>query len=77
MAWGGDNSNIVLLHPKLFVIQAMEGLAVEGAKVDILWAIQQGNQNGQQEKLIMQAAQVLKSGHTTGAKSVCMDEWAL
>ncbi|KAG5729073.1 hypothetical protein E4T56_gene3112 [Termitomyces sp. T112] len=66
----GDNSNIVLLHPELFAIQAMEGLAVEGAEVDILWDIQQGNWDGQQEELVVQAAHMLKLGHSTSAKVV-------
>ncbi|KAG5734824.1 hypothetical protein E4T56_gene631 [Termitomyces sp. T112] len=35
----GDNSNIVLLYPELFAIQAMESLVVDGAEVDILWDI--------------------------------------
>ncbi|KAG5728483.1 hypothetical protein E4T56_gene19562 [Termitomyces sp. T112] len=61
----GDNSNIVFLHPKLFTIQATEGLAVDGAEVDILWDIQQGNRDGQQEELVVQAAWTLKSGHAT------------
>ncbi|KAG5729256.1 hypothetical protein E4T56_gene8085 [Termitomyces sp. T112] len=74
---GEDNSKIMLLQPELFAIQAMEGLAVEGAEVDILWDIWQGNQDGQQEELIAQAAWVLKFGCTTSAKSVCADEWAL
>ncbi|KAG5727425.1 hypothetical protein E4T56_gene11906 [Termitomyces sp. T112] len=51
-----DNSNIVLLCSELFVIQAMEGLAVKGVEVDILWDIQWGNWNGQQEELVVQAA---------------------
>ncbi|KAG5718299.1 hypothetical protein E4T56_gene10856 [Termitomyces sp. T112] len=56
---GEDNSNIVLLCPNLFAIQAMEGLAIKGAEVDILWDIWQGNQDDQQEELVAQAAQVL------------------
>ncbi|KAG5726372.1 hypothetical protein E4T56_gene18941 [Termitomyces sp. T112] len=51
-----DNSNIVLLCPKLFAIQAMEGLAVEGVEVDILWDIWWGDWDGQQEGLVVQAA---------------------
>ncbi|KAG5717603.1 hypothetical protein E4T56_gene5439 [Termitomyces sp. T112] len=72
-----DNSNIVLLHPELFVIQAMEGLAVKEAEVDILWDMWWGNWDSQQEELVVHAAQMLKSGCTTGANSVHADEWAL
>ncbi|KAG5718188.1 hypothetical protein E4T56_gene18852 [Termitomyces sp. T112] len=32
----GDNSNIVLLRPKLFAIQAIEGLTIDKAEADIL-----------------------------------------
>ncbi|KAG5718565.1 hypothetical protein E4T56_gene16529 [Termitomyces sp. T112] len=70
----GDNSNIVLLHPKLFAIRAVEGLVVNGVEVDIFWDIQRGNWDGQQEELVVQAAQVLKLGHTTGVKMVCADK---
>ncbi|KAG5720918.1 hypothetical protein E4T56_gene402 [Termitomyces sp. T112] len=73
----GDNSNIVLLCPELFVIQAMEGLVVGGAEADILQDIQWGNRDGQQEELVVQATCMLKSGHATGVKAVCTDEWAL
>ncbi|KAG5725263.1 hypothetical protein E4T56_gene12725 [Termitomyces sp. T112] len=73
----GDNSNIVLLHPKLFAIQAMESLAISGAEVNILQDIWQGNWDGQQEELVVQATRTLKSGHTTGVKVVCTNEWAL
>ncbi|KAG5719156.1 hypothetical protein E4T56_gene11826 [Termitomyces sp. T112] len=72
-----NNSNIMLLCSELFTIQAMEGLAIRGAEVDILWSIQWGNQNGQQEELIMQAAWMLKLGHITSAKLVQRDKWAL
>jgi hypothetical protein len=37
-----DNSNIVLLPPKLFVIQALEGLEFTGPELDILQDICQG-----------------------------------
>ncbi|KAG5326827.1 hypothetical protein C0989_011307, partial [Termitomyces sp. Mn162] len=57
-----DNSNIVLHHPKLFAMQAMEGLAIKGAEVDILWYIWQGNWDSQQKELVAQAAQMLKLG---------------
>ncbi|KAG5730780.1 hypothetical protein E4T56_gene3486 [Termitomyces sp. T112] len=73
----GDNSNIMLFHPELFAIQAMESLAIDGAEADILWYIQQGNRDSQWEELVAQAAQMLKFGHTIGIKAVCTDEWAL
>ncbi|KAG5728113.1 hypothetical protein E4T56_gene19250 [Termitomyces sp. T112] len=63
----GDNSNIVLLHSELFAIQAMEGLAIKGAEVDILQDIWWGNQDGQQEELVAQAAQC-QVPLTTGAQ---------
>ncbi|KAG5732707.1 hypothetical protein E4T56_gene16829 [Termitomyces sp. T112] len=70
----GDNSNIVLLYPELFAIQAIKGIAVEGAEADIFQDIWWGNWDGQQEELVARAAQTLKLGHTTGAKAVCTDE---
>ncbi|KAG5719705.1 hypothetical protein E4T56_gene18485 [Termitomyces sp. T112] len=50
-----DNSNIVLLHFKLFAILAMEGLTINRAEVDILQNIQQSNKDSQQEDLVAQA----------------------
>ncbi|KAG5721938.1 hypothetical protein E4T56_gene18402 [Termitomyces sp. T112] len=44
---------------------------------DIFWDLITESIDGQQEELVIQAAQVLKSGHTTGAKLVYVDEWAL
>ncbi|KAG5729071.1 hypothetical protein E4T56_gene3114 [Termitomyces sp. T112] len=73
----GDNSNIMLLRPELFAIQAMEGLTVNGAEADILQNIQWDNRGGQQEELVAQAAWTLKLGHTIGVNVVCTDKWAL
>ena len=39
----GDNSNITLLTPKLFVVHALEGVEVAGAEVDILQDIRTGS----------------------------------
>ncbi|KAG5730375.1 hypothetical protein E4T56_gene11596 [Termitomyces sp. T112] len=61
MGWGGEDNS----------------LAIEGAEVDILQDIWQGNQDGKQEELVVQAAQVLKLGCTTSAKLVHVDKWAL
>ena len=33
--WAGNNDNIVLLKPKLFVIHALEGMAVQGDEANI------------------------------------------
>ncbi|KAG6883394.1 hypothetical protein C0993_006420 [Termitomyces sp. T159_Od127] len=74
---GDDNSNIVLLWPGLFAIQAMEGLAIQEAEVDILWDIWWRSQDGHHGDIVAQATMALKSESTTGAKSVLADEWAL
>jgi hypothetical protein len=56
----GDNKDITLLHPELFVICALEGLTVEGEEWDIIRDIRCRNRTGAQEDAVAAAAQALK-----------------
>jgi hypothetical protein len=60
----GDNKDITLLHPELFVIRALEGLTVEGEERDILQDIHCRNRTGVQEDAVAVAAQALKKSTT-------------
>jgi hypothetical protein len=64
----GDNKDITLLRPELFVICALEGLTVEGEEWDILRDIRHGNRTGAQEDAVAAAAQALKK--STAGKSL-------
>jgi hypothetical protein len=39
----GDNDNIILLAPELFVVYALAGIALEGVEQTLLCKIHQGN----------------------------------
>jgi len=54
-----NNEDVVLLRPELLVIQALEGVQLEGPKKDILREICQENQKGDQEELVAKAAREL------------------
>ena len=58
----GDNNNIILLRPELFVIWALEGLAIQGKEVSILADIWKGNQEGLHKDVVAKAAAMLKAG---------------
>jgi hypothetical protein len=64
----GDNKDITLLCPELFVICALEGLTVEGEEQDILRNIHHGNRTGAQEDAVAAVAQALKK--STAGKSL-------
>jgi len=53
-----DNSNVVLLTPKLFVVHALEGLQFTRLEQDILQDIQQGTKQLKEEP-VTRAAQEL------------------
>jgi len=55
-----DNEDIVLLRPELIVVQALEGLYLEGLERDMLREIRQGNQKGDQEKPVARAVRELR-----------------
>ena len=58
-AGADDNSNVVLLTPKLFAVHALEGLQFTGPEQDILRDIQQGTKQPKEEP-IARAAQELQ-----------------
>jgi len=58
-----DNSDVVLLTLKLFVVRALEGLQFAGPEQDILRDIQQGTKQPKEEP-VAQAAQELRKSST-------------
>jgi len=66
-----DNSDIVLLTPKLFVVHALEGLQFTGPEQDILRDIQQGTKQLKEEP-VARAAQELWKSSTRSLRSA---EW--
>ena len=69
----GDNTDIVLLSPKLFAIRALEGVEVVGAEVGILQDIRTGVTRVIGEEPV---AQAVKAMHSSKAKSLRLAEWA-
>ena len=58
-----NNSDVVLLTPKLFVVHALEGLQFTGLEQDILRDIRQGTKQPKEES-ITRAAQELRKSST-------------
>ncbi|KAG6805604.1 hypothetical protein H0H93_004424, partial [Arthromyces matolae] len=71
-----DNSNLTLLKPELFAIQAMEGLVLVGEERSIVQEIRRGQRDGSMEEVVAKAAQALKT-RSSSARSVRSDEWEL
>ena len=67
-----DNSDIVLLTPKLFAVRALEGLQFTRLEQDILQDMRQGTKQPKEEP-IAQAAQELRKSSTHSLKSA---EWS-
>jgi len=67
-----DNSDIVLLTPKLFVVRALEGLQFTGPEQDILRDIRQGTKQPKEEP-VARAAQELRKSSTRSLRSM---EWS-
>src|SRR6266568_9326706 len=67
-----DNSNIVLLPPKLFAIRALEGLEFAGSEWDILRDIHQGVRQLEEEP-VTKAVQQMRNSSTRSLQSV---EWS-
>ena len=57
----GDNSNITLLAPKLFMVRALEGLEFTGPELDILRDIRKGVKNPEEEPIAKAVEQLRKS----------------
>jgi len=56
-----DNSDIVLLTPKLFAVCALEGLQFTGLEQDILRDIRQGTKQPKEEPVAQAAQELWKS----------------
>jgi len=67
-----DNSDIVLLTPKLFAVHALEGLQFTGPEQDILRYIWQGIKQPKEEP-VARAAQELRKSSTCSLRSA---EWS-
>ena len=65
-----DNSDVVLLTPKLFAVRALEGLEFTGPEQDILRDIRQGTKQPKEEP---RAAQELQKSSTCSLRSA---EWS-
>ena len=68
----GDNSNIVLLPPKLFAVRALEGLQFTGPEQDIFRDIRQGSKRLEEEP-VAKAVQELRR---TSTRSLQSAEWS-
>jgi len=66
-----DNSDVMLLTPKLFAVCALEGLQFTGPEQDILRDIRQGTKQPKEEP-VARAAQELRKSATCSLQSV---EW--
>ena len=67
-----DNSDIVLLTPKLFAVHALEGLEVAGPELDILRDIRKGVKELEEESVAKAVKQLRKSS----ARSLRSGEWS-
>jgi len=67
-----DNSDVVLLSPKLFAVHALEGLQFTRPEQDILRDIQQGTKQLKEEP-VARATQELQKSSTCSLRSV---EWS-
>jgi len=67
-----DNSDVMLLTPKLFAVRALEGLQFTGLEQDILRDIQQGTKQLKKEP-VARAAQELRKSSTRSLRSA---EWS-
>jgi len=67
-----DNSDVVLLTPKLFAVRALEGLEFTGPEQDILQDIRQGTKQPKEEP-VARAAQELRKSSTRSLQSA---EWS-
>jgi len=68
-----NNKDMVFLRPELIVVQALEGLHLEGPERDMLREICQGNQKGNQEEPVAKAARKLWQ---VSSKIVHSAEWS-
>ena len=67
-----DNSDIILLPPKLFVARALEGLEFGGPELDILCDIHKGVKQPEEEPVAKAAQQLWK----LSTRSLRSGEWS-
>jgi len=67
-----DNSDIVLLTPKVFAVRALEGLEFTGPELDILRDIRKGVKDPQEEPIAKAAKELRKSS----ARALRSSEWS-
>jgi Reverse transcriptase (RNA-dependent DNA polymerase)/RNase H-like domain found in reverse transcriptase/Integrase zinc binding domain/Chromo (CHRromatin Organisation MOdifier) domain len=70
----GDNSDIVLLKPELFVIRTLEGLTIDGENLEITREIRARNRDKAWEDSVAVMVQGLKDSKARSARSA---EWKL
>jgi RNase H-like domain found in reverse transcriptase len=57
----GDNSDMTLLRPDLFVIRALEGVGLVRAEVDLLWNIRKAFRDVEKEESVVKAVEELRT----------------
>ena len=67
-----DNSNIVLLAPRLFTVRALEALEFVGPECDILRDIRQGVKDPEEESVAKAVRELRKSP----SRSIRSEEWS-
>jgi hypothetical protein len=70
----GDNAEIVLLKPELFVVRAIEGIRAEGEEKEILQEIRRQNRIPEEEDAVVTTAKAMKK--VVGAGRVQSAEWS-
>ena len=66
----GDNTDLVLLKPELFMIRALKGVVFEGAEQDVLKEIQAQNQEQPWEVSVMIMVKAFKDTKANIVQSV-------
>ena len=69
---GGDNADMTMLPPSLFVIHALKGVTAIGAKAEVLRDIRKEFHDREKEDSMVKAVEELWKGHS---RSVWMAEW--
>jgi len=67
-----NNSDIVLLTPKVFVVHALEGLEFAGPELDTLQDIRKGMKDPQEEPITQAAKELWR----LSAQALCSSEWS-
>ena len=68
-----DNNNMILLHPELFTVHALEGLTLVGEECEIIQDVKRALEKGMVEDEMAGAVWKLQE---SGGKSLISLEWA-